>query len=222
MAKENTFVAEANRLYKLLKKADKDGETFERYAYNQLNSLIKSVGKRTFNTRGLTSSQKMVFENAAKKFLKSKTSTISGAKETYDSKRQRWVNQIRTSRNFNSENFEIYEKYFINLEKAGYFEEIGVSPDFDYLMQTINTYMLNSDERLSKIMSNRGSSDLEEFLRSALKEKKLSEEDDISMDSSIPKYLVDETTGEVAEKGSELYEALSELLAAGKGGIYIP
>lgn len=145
------LVKEVNRLYKLLDEADKGGEFFDKVAYRQLKSLISAKGKRTFNMRGLTIDERQIFREAAEKFLSYKGSTLEGAKDTRQLKVDNFNNQIRAAYGYVPENRDLYEKAFRALKADGGYEEQGDSPDFAFIVESVNAALGAYDEQLINI-----------------------------------------------------------------------
>lgn len=209
MSKTN-LIAEANRLYKLLKQADKGGESFAKDAYKQLDRLIKSVGKRTFNTRGLTKAQKMHFKNAAQKFLSSKTSTLEGAKDTYSKRDIAFNNIVRQNYYYKPENLELYRDTIKKLDASGYFEEMGTSPIWDDIIRDVNDWASNSE---NKIVNSQNQT-LENFVKESIQMRTDQHSAwEFYHVNDDPVYLFNTITNEIVKEGDPEYEALYQMVS---------
>lgn len=147
------LVKDVNRLYKLLEKADKGGEAFDKVAYRQLKSLISAKGKRTFNMRGLTVDERQIFRDAGEKFLHSKGSTLEGAMDTRRLKVENFNNQLRAAYGYIPENRELYEAAFRALKADGAYEEEGTSPPFDFIVEEVNSIMAAYNNKIDDIQT---------------------------------------------------------------------
>lgn len=147
---QKNLVAEVNRLYKVLREADKGGITFDKDAYNGINKLLTSMGKRTFNLRGLTVGQRQALRMAGEKFLRSKGNTLEGAIDTHNKKVDNFNNQLRQAYGYNPVNQEMYELAFKKLYKSGAYESTGISPDFSQIVEWTNNLLFEIDQRLDK------------------------------------------------------------------------
>lgn len=142
------LVIEVNRLYKALQAADKDGLSFDKDAFNGIDKLVKSVGKRSFNMRGLSVGQRQAMRLAGEKFLRSKGKTLAGAIDTHNKKVDNFNNQLRQSYGYNPVNQEMYEIAFKKLQKEHAYESSGTSPDFQQIVEWTNNILAAIDEKI--------------------------------------------------------------------------
>lgn len=147
------LVKNVNRLYKVLDKADKGGDAFDKVVYRQLKSLISAAGKRTFNMRGLSVEQRQIFREAGEKFLTHKGSTLEGAKDIQRLKVDNFNNQLRAAYGYVPQNRELYEEAFRALKADGAYEEVGDSPSFSFIVEEVNAIMATYNGKLSDIQT---------------------------------------------------------------------
>lgn len=209
----NNLVAEANRLYKQLKAAEKGGESFAKDAYKNLDRLVKSVGKRTFNTRGLSKGQKMLFQNAARKFLESQTSTLEGAKKTQSKRDMQFDNIVRQNYYYKSENLELYRQTIKDLDAAGFFEEMGISPDWDVIIGDVNEWV----EGVNKKITTFENKNLDDYVKESIR---MRSENNSAWEfyhlDDEPAYIINNITGEIVKEGEKDYEALYQMVTLKK------
>lgn len=208
MTKKN-LIAEANRLYKALKKADKGGESFAKDAYKYLDRIVKGAGKRTFNTRNLSKSQREFFAMSAQKFLSYSTSVLENAKHTQSKRDMAFDNIVRRNYYYKGENLELYREAVKRLDASGYFEEMGTSPIWDDIIRDVNDWADNTDNKLM-INSMRG---LDDYLRELITQRidKDSAWDFYQQDNE-PAYIYNNITGEIVKKGDENYASLYQMV----------
>lgn len=117
MKKPNFFskeiIEEANKKLKILNKAFRK-KSFAKYANSfardRANEFLRSLNKRTFNTRGLSPSQKYILGQAASAFLESKGSTPEGAIDITSKQQESFYQRLKDRGGFIPTNFSKYEK----------------------------------------------------------------------------------------------------------------
>lgn len=117
MKKQNFFskelITEARDKLKALNKAFRK-KSFARsansFARDRANEFLRSIGKRTFNTRGLSPSQKYILGQAAMAFVESKGSTPEGAIDITSKQQESFYQRLRDRGGFIPTNFQKYEK----------------------------------------------------------------------------------------------------------------
>lgn len=117
MQKQNFFsqelITEASKKLKALNKAFRKksfANNANSFARDRANEYLRSVGKRTFNTRGLSPSQKYIMGQAAAAFVKMKGSTPEGAIDITSNQQASFYQRLKDRANFIPENFRKYEK----------------------------------------------------------------------------------------------------------------
>lgn len=80
------------------------------FARDRANEFLHSIGKRTFNSRGLSPSQQYLLGQAAAAFVKMKGSTPEGAIDITSNQQASFYQRLKDRGGFIPENFSKYEK----------------------------------------------------------------------------------------------------------------
>lgn len=117
MKTQNLFskelITEARDKLKALNKAFRKksfANSANSFARDRANEFLRSIGKRTFNDRGLSPSQKYLLGQAAAAFVKMKGSTPEGAIDITSNQQASFYQRLKDRGGFIPQNFSKYEK----------------------------------------------------------------------------------------------------------------